>query len=421
MSPVGTTSGPPGVGLRVEGTGYPATCDTVYFFFDGVRIGASAPSGGRVSEDGLAVPGEARPGEHEVTSSCHSGGEPVMQSAAFEVVHADVHRVAPITALPEPGQVDFSLRSMLTSAAVVAGLLLLIAFPGELFNTTLEEHYDEVRGWFGLKPKQLGSETGRSQILPFFGFLVVGGLLYSLLNPAFRLDRSTVAAALGLAVAMGIVTLAFDLPSLAYIHRHHGDWGRLVILPGTLLVAAACVVLSRAVHFLPGYFYGLIAGITFRRQIAGAVKGRLVAFSALLVLALSVGSWLAMQPVSAAARKPGASLGLLVLEAVLGGVFWCGLDSLVIGLLPLRFLSGSEVREWSRRAWLVLFVLTQLAFVHILLRPGTGYVADTRHSPTAVVVTLFFAFAVFSVAFWGYFRLRDPRQEAEAEDWVEVG
>jgi hypothetical protein len=420
MSSAGTTSGPPGVGLRVEGDGYPATCDTVYFFFDGTRIGASAPTAGRVSESGLAVPGEAKPGEHEVTSSCHRSGDPVMQSAAFDVVHADLHRVAPITALPTPDQVDFSLRSMLTSAAVVAGLLVLIAFPGELFNTTLEEHYEEVRGWFGLKPKRPEDETGRSQILPFIGFLVVGGLLYSLLNPAFRLDRSTIAAALGLALAMGIVTLAFDIPSIAYIHRHHGDWGRLVILPGTLLVAAACVALSRAVHFLPGYFYGLIAGITFRRQIARSVKGRLVAFSAVLVLAMSVLSWLAMKPVSAAAAKPGASMGLLLLEAVLGGIFWCGLDSLVIGLLPLRFLSGSEVRAWSRKAWTVLFVLTQLAFVHILLRPGTGYVADTRRSPTTIVIGLFFAFAVFSVAFWGYFRLRDAPSEEE-EDWVEVG
>jgi hypothetical protein len=420
MSPAGTTSGPPGVGLRVAGDGYPASCDNVYFFFDGTRIGSAAPTRGRVSETGLAVPGEAKPGAHEVTSSCRSTGEPVVQSATFEVVHAEVHRIAPITALPKPDQVDFSLSSLLTSAAVVMGLLVLIAFPGELFNTTLEEHYDEVRGWFGLQPKRLEADTGRSQIVPFIAFLVVGGLLYSLLNPAFRLDRSTVAASVGLAVAMGIVTLVFDIPSLAYVHRHHGDWGRLVILPGTLLVAAACVALSRAVHFLPGYFYGLIAGITFRRQIADAVKGRLVAFSALLVLGLSVASWLAMKPVSAAADRPGASLGLLVLEAILGGIFWCGLDSLVIGLLPLRFLSGSEVRAWSRTAWMVLFVLTQLAFVHILLRPGTGYVADTRRSPTTVVVGLFVAFAVFSVAFWAYFRFRAPRDQ-DQEAWLEVG
>jgi hypothetical protein len=419
MSPAGLADGPPGVGLRVAGSGYPASCETVYFFFDGTRIGAAHPSDGAVAEQGLAVPGEAEPGEHRVTSSCHSSGEPVMQTAAFEVTHAGIHRIAPITALPKPDQVDFNLGSLLISAAVAMGLLCLIAFPAELFNTTLEEHYDEVRGWFHLPPKRLEAEAGRSQVIPFVAFLLVGGLLYSLLNPAFRLDRSTLAAALGLSLAMGIVTLAFDVPSLAYIRRRHGVWGRLVILPGTLLLAAGCVLLSRAVHFLPGYFYGLIAGITFRRQVAEAVKGRLVAASALLVLVLSVASWLALMPVSSAADKPGASFAVLVLEATLGGTFWCGLDSLVIGLLPLRFLSGSEVRAWSRPAWTVLFVLTQIAFVHILLRPGTGYVADTSRSPTVVVVGLFVAFAVISVGFWGYFRYRDAR--AAEQRWVEVG
>jgi hypothetical protein len=420
MSTAGTTSGPPGVGLRVAGSGYPADCDTVYFFFDGTRIGTAHPEGDRVSQGGLSVPGEADPGTHEVTSSCHASGQPVMQAASFRVLPADVHRIAPITALPKPDQVDFSPGSLLTSAVIVAGMLFLIAFPGELFNTTLEEHYDEVRSWFGLKPKRLEEETGRSQIIPFIVFLGVGGLLYTLLNPNFRLDRSTIAAAIGLALSMGIVTLAFDVPTLAYVRRREGVWGRLVILPGTLLVAAACVALSRAVHFLPGYFYGLIAGITFRRQIANAIKGRLVAASAVLVLVLSVLSWLALKPVSSAADKPGASMGLLIVEATLGGIFWCGLDSLVIGLLPLRFLSGSEVREWSRRAWTVLFVLTQLAFVHILLRPGTGYVANTRQSPTAIVVGLFIAFALFSIAFWAYFRFRTPHSEGD-EEWIEVG
>jgi hypothetical protein len=221
---------------------------------------------------------------------------------------------------------------------------------------------------------------------------------------------------------MAVVTLAFDLPSLFWVRREYGVWGRLVILPGTLLVAAACVALSRAVHFLPGYFYGLIAGITFRRQIAEAVKGRLVAVSAGLVLALSIAAWLCLKPVSTAAARPGASFALLVGESLLGNIFWCGLDSLVIGLLPLRFLSGSEVRKWSRAAWVVLFVLTQLAFVHILLRPGTGYVANTSRSPATIVVGLFFAFALFSVGFWAYFRFRGGHDEpAEERDWVEVG
>jgi hypothetical protein len=406
----------------VAGGGYPENCKSVYVFFDGTRIGtATRGSGGRLAGGGLTVPGEAKPGPHQVTTSCDRSGEPVVQAATFEVLDADVHRVALVTALPRPDDVDFSLGALMASAAVVAGMLFLIAFPGELFNSTLETHYDEIRGWFGLGPKRLADQAGRSQIIPFVLFLLAGGVLVSLLNPAFGFDKSSLAAAGGLTIAIGIVTLAYDGPTLAYVRRYHGDWGRLVILPGTILLGVACVVLSRVVHFLPGYFYGLIAGLAFRRQIADAVKGRLTAFSTGLVLALSVASWLAMAPVSEAADKPGASLGLLVLEAALGGIFWCGLDSLVIGMLPLRFLGGSEVRKWSRLGWTVLFVLTQLAFVHILLRPSTGYVADTTHSPTLIVVALFVAFALFSISFWAYFRYRTPRVATDSEPaWVEA-
>ena len=57
----------------------------------------------------------------------------------------------------------------------------------------------------------------------------------------------------------------------------------------------------------------------------------------------------------------------------------------------------------------MLYAATLFAFIHILLRPGTGYVSDTSRSPTVVVVGLFVAFAVFSFAFWGYFRFRSPR------------
>ena len=35
-----------------------------------------------------------------------------------------------------------------TNALLALALVLLMPFPGELFNRTLDEHYDEVTGWF---------------------------------------------------------------------------------------------------------------------------------------------------------------------------------------------------------------------------------------------------------------------------------
>ena len=49
------------------------------------------------------------------------------------------------------------------------------------------------------------------------------------------------------------------------------------------------------------------------------------------------------------------------------------------------------------------------------------YVASTTLSPTLIVIGLFVAFALFSIAFWAYFRFRAPRAPADQPGFVEVG
>jgi hypothetical protein len=51
-------------------------------------------------------------------------------------------------------------------------------------------------------------------------------------------------------------------------------------------------------------------------------------------------------------------------------------------------------------------------FVHILLRPDSGYVASTSSRTT--VIGLFIVFGVLSLGFWAYFRFRPARAPAPA-------
>lgn len=401
----GTRSGPPGATLRVSGTGY-GSCDTVFFYFDGRRIGADHPDAtGEVRKTHLLVPGGGQAGTHTVTSSCDSSGEPVHASTDFEVTSADLHRTALITSVPTAPNVDVGAGHLLLSGVVTLGFLFLIAFPSELFNSTYEANYDEVRGWFGLRPKDPDEVRSGRQGLLFLAFCIVGGAMYTLLSPDFDLSWSWLANVVGLGVAMALITLTYDLPSVGYFRRF-GEHARLLVLPSTLVVAGVSVALSRVIGFQPGYFYGVVAGLAFRRQVGTDVKGRLVAVSAIAVLVLSATTFFLWSPVSEAAGRPGASFWVLLLDAFLAGIFWCGLDSMVLSLLPLRFLQGRDLQQWSRAAWAVLYGLTLFAFVHIMLRPSTGYVADTRVVPLVVAIGLFVGFGVFSFAFWGYFRFR---------------
>lgn len=428
----GRRSGPPGIGLTVTGSGYPPggataplaaplraqpapACGTVHIFIDSHRIGATRPdAAGRIHKGGISVPAGVDPGPHQLTSSCRSAGSPVLAAATFEVTSADVHRSALATSMPHADQVDFGPGPVLLSLLVVAGLLVLIAFPAELFNTTLEEHYDEVRGWFGRPPRPVAGRRAQGPLLAVF--LLLSGPLWFAMQPESALDAATAWGALGLSVATGFVVLASDLPEVRHVRRRYGERAVVVALPGALVVAVACVVLSRAVHFQPGYFYGLLGGLALSRTLARDESGRLAARTAAFLLGLSLASWLALLPVSAAAAESGTTLGTIFVENVLAGIFWAALDSLVIAMLPMRLLLGAKVMGWSRGAWVGLYGLTALGFVHILLRPSTGYVSNTEQSAPYVVVGLFVAFAAFSLGFWAYFRFRRSPAEAPADE-----
>lgn len=316
--------------------------------------------------------------------------------------------------------VPWSAGAVTRSALLAILLLLLILFPSILFNSTFEENYDEVRGWFRRGRRVGGSPGSPSRIaalwsrpwfrpLVFVGFFAMSALLYGFLDPGFGVHRRSLALFLGLLAGLMVVTIVAELPTVVLLRRH-GDRGRIRLLGGSLAVGVLCVAASRLAHFRPGYLYGVIAGATFQRELSREEAGRGVMFSAVILLAASVGAWLAWIPVSHAANKPGAGLGILVLDAVLAAVFVTGLEAVVIGLLPLRFLDGHKLFSWNRALWVILFVVGVFGFVHLLLRPGGGYLNHSGNTPMFTVLGLFLAFGVASVSFWAYFRFRKPRE-----------
>lgn len=400
--------GPPGAQIRVVASGY-GSCQEVGVSFNGIRIGSARPdAAGGIDAASLTIPGNTPPGQHSVEVACLTAARGSRQSAAFEVTRASVHRSAFATSVPLPGQVSTRLRTVLTSLLITAGMVLLIVFPADLFNATLDANYDEVRSWFGLGPKSSKEVRPLPQALALISFIAFGGILYGFLSPGFGLNLSSLALALGLAVALALITIVFRLPFLLHSKTRHGEWARLKVLPGTALVAVACVGLSRLLNFQPGYLYGLIAGLEFQRE-PEDTTGRLTSLAALTILIIGLVTWAARAPVAAAAARQGAGFWVVATDACLAAIFVAGLTTLVFSLVPLRFLEGTKVTRWSRAAWVGLFASGLFAFVHILLQPSSGYVGHTQSGQKWVVFGLFVAFGIFSIAFWAYFRFRPAR------------
>jgi len=233
-------------------------------------------------------------------------------------------------------------------------------------------------------------------------------VVYGLVDPGFGLDATSAAELVGLVVSLLVVAVVFSAPTILYMRRRHGERARLDVLPGGLVVAVACVAASRLLHFQPGYIYGVLVGVGFSRELAEEEDGRLAALSALVALVGSLLAWLGWAALEARAAGPNPGLVLVVGETALAAVAVSGIESVVLTMVPLRFMLGAKVVAWSRTVWALLFGLGVFVFVDVLLRPGAGYVGHTSRSALVMVATVLAVFGAGSVGFWAYFRFRRP-------------
>ncbi len=305
-----------------------------------------------------------------------------------------------------PGQVSTDVAILAESAALALLIVLLMPFPAQLFNSTLEAHYDEVRGWFPRFSLPFGRGDFWKSPIGVGLFLAASALLYAFLDPGLGLDAESAAEVVGIGLGILVTAFAFEIPSLL-AHRRLGDRWRIEVLPGTIVVGIVCVVISRVTGFLPGYVYGLILGLSFARELPERDEGRGTALAGVLMLVVAVVAWLAL---SALGTEGGGVLAIAA-RTILAAVVVGGLEGVVFGLAPLRFLQGEVLWAWNRVAWGIVFGLGVFAFAHILINPQSGYLSDSSRTPLLTILGLFVGFGLVSVAFWAYFRYRPARSD----------
>ncbi|MGH9122907.1 MAG: FGLLP motif-containing membrane protein, partial [Acidimicrobiales bacterium] len=247
-------------------------------------------------------------------------------------------------------------------------------------------------------------------------FVVGGGVLFSLLTPDFGFNLSTLALVLGLGIAVAVTTIGLALPTFIFFGVKRHERGRVLVMPGTLLVGGVFVLVSRLIHFEPGYLYGVLAVFLFRSELDRKREGVLAAVSALLVMLTAFLLWWARVPL-AGSTMAHPNFWSVVLESAIGGAFVMGVESTVVAMLPMRFLDGERIKAWSKVAWVALALLALFTVIQVLVQPGTGYVGHTTTAVKISVSALYLGFAAFSFSFWGYFRLREtPEEEAHPEE-----
>jgi len=92
-------------------------------------------------------------------------------------------------------------------------------------------------------------------------FLALTALVASLLDPRFAPTSTRgVGIFAAMFISLAVSTFAFALAQSSTA-RTFGVAGVFQVRPGYLLIAAACVVVSRLIGFVPGFLFGLPAGL----------------------------------------------------------------------------------------------------------------------------------------------------------------
>jgi hypothetical protein len=303
--------------------------------------------------------------------------------------------------LPRITDVSTDPGLLATNVLLALLIVLVLAFPAELVNKTIEENHDEIRARLHLAPglRLPGAVTAPIVVL-------VTALLYVLLDTDPGLDDRTVALFLGLALAVGVTICATELPAMLLLRRRRPFQFRGY--PAALIVAAVCVVVSRILDFEPGYLYGAVAGVSATRAADADehADGRVAATGVASLLVLAIAAWAAWGPIATAAARSDPGFLTLLADAALSATVVIGIETAMFGLAPLRFLDGRAIVDWRPRVWLVMQVVAALAFATAVLHPGVGVIGRSAGASFARVAALFAIFGLGSFAFWGFFARR---------------
>ena len=313
------------------------------------------------------------------------------------------------SSLPSPSRAFRPFASDAIDALIAAAVALLVSFAAGTVNDALADGYGDIfvrwARWSRGPGKCLLTRPGKR---PLTGpgkrwagpvaVVLAGSVVGSLLSPDWGLNSWTLICFLAIAAAIlagAALPAVFKGPYLRS-RGHRPVAPRLKALPAGLLVAALCVIFSRATGFHPGYLYGAVVGIGFGPVLAEAEEGRAVAVASTAQLLAGLVAWAAWDGLFQTSSLPGAFFGAVFATDFFAALFVSSVVGTVVSLLPLRHLAGYELKSWDARAWAALFGAAVFVLVQLVLRPISrpGGRSDLPLMATLSLLVLFCAGSV---------------------------
>jgi hypothetical protein len=332
---------------------------------------------------------------------------------------------APVQTIDSPTTFSTSLHAITAtkitplgaavSGGVAGGFILLVAFPSELLKNTIRENYESAfrwlvptRRWFA----RFGRRARQIRINAWLGgavILLLAAVLLGFAEPSFGFNGSSVRLWFALVLSLAAVNLVVPAITGLVSRQKFAAPISLRPLPGALLLVLGSALISRFGHIEPGFLFagviGTAFGVKLNRQAAGVLA--LVSVGATVVLGL--GAWLGYSALAPVAEAHPNFWNLLWSEA-LSATTIESLATLVISLLPLRFLDGALLFAWKRWVWVLTYFTAVLILIFVIAPISDNWGPES--APLFGWGALFILFALVTIGVWAVFRFRPRRGES---------
>ena len=305
---------------------------------------------------------------------------------------------------------------------------MLILLACTVFNSTLEENGSELAAVlgrvvapFGLSLGWLrGADDDGDGVRPLSLWrlaliLLAVASIYAGLDPDFGWNAATAALIVSLTVGVGLLTIVYEGAQVLFGARA-GARSSLQLQPLGIVIAALSVVITRVTDVHPGIVLGVIAGAAVGSHDA-RLQGRIVTAAMLGILAVSMGSLLLVGPFQSLSTDHPEVWWAVIPETVAVTLFVGGIEGLLFSLLPLKFMEGRRVWDWSRPVWFVLALGVSFLFFHVVLNRTDAYTSVVEETGVQTLLLICVASVAVSSVFWLACRLwlpGEPEPEPEA-------
>ena len=240
--------------------------------------------------------------------------------------------------------------------------------------------------------------------------IVTASIIFGFADPGFGFDITSLRVVLACALALFVLGYLASVIAGAIIRRRWGLATRMELKPLGLILTVIGVVLTRLLDFSPGFLLGLLLGVAVVGSTTVAQRAKITLVNAGVVFAFAIVAWIVYSVLSITIAPN--SFGMALAFDTLVVVTVEGLTALFIGLLPVRFLDGQALFEFSKPLWAGVYAFAALAFVLIVLPASWGRLDGSL----GIWLVILIGFAVVAVGLYLYFRFWAPPHKSDDDE-----